>query len=46
MKIYVWKCPNCENKGATDIQPPQETQICLLCGDVLEINTFIAITAF
>lgn len=42
MIIYCWKCPTCENKGATNIKPVS-LQICLECGEplIIEINQSI-----
>jgi hypothetical protein len=43
MIIYCWECPTCERKGATNIKPISEIQICLQCGEnlIIEMNRCI-----
>jgi len=45
-RIYVWHCPSCDNKGACDVPPPGDIQMCLKCGDVLLIETMLPLYLF
>jgi hypothetical protein len=40
MKIYVWRCDFCEQKGATNEEPTSADLIHLPCGRPLKIEVF------
>jgi len=44
--IYVWHCPECDAKGATDLQPISENQPCIFCNTTLIIETMIPLYIF
>ncbi len=40
MKIYVWRCEICEEKGATNIEPMPGDLIHIPCGHPMKIEVF------
>jgi hypothetical protein len=44
--IYVWHCPTCAHNGRTCIKPVNDVQMCIVCGDVLIIETMIPLYLF